>query len=278
MTSENLEYVNSVPLPNSKWLQNYGHVGLVHCMKAHPELFKDIRQDWLGAKPIGFYVKTAEELAKKNGGILQSKTWLVKNRYNSLIRWMKKRPEFFKHIKQEWNGGREIEEHVKTAEELAKKNNGVLKNSIWLVKNGYSGLDTCIRKHPESFRHIKQEWKGGRSMEEHIRTAEKLAEENGGILYNSVWLYKNRHQGLSRFMRNHIEAFKHIKQEWKGGKNMKEHIGTAKELAKKNGGILQNYGWLKKNGYNGLAHCMKNYPEVFRHIKQLKLNSHGIPV
>ena len=39
------EYKNWMPLPNNSWLIANGHSGLVECMKTHPEIFKDIRQD-----------------------------------------------------------------------------------------------------------------------------------------------------------------------------------------------------------------------------------------
>ena len=187
-TAEELAKKNNGFIPYGGWLANNEHHGLVECIRKHPEAFKHIKQDWKGGKTIGEYIKTAEELAKKNGGILQNKTWLRDNGHRNVERCMNFYPEVFKHIKQN-KKQKTIEEHVKTAEELAKKNDGVLQNSFWLQKNGYNRLDGCMRKHPEAFKHIKQN-KKQKTIEEHIKTAEELAKKNDGVLKNCFWLKK----------------------------------------------------------------------------------------
>ncbi len=71
-----------------------------------------------------------------------------------------------------------INEAVRTAEKMVKTNGGTLPNPKWLRETGYSGLCVAMRKHPELFAHIPQE--KGRTPEEWVRTAEKLAETNSG--------------------------------------------------------------------------------------------------
>lgn len=44
----------------------------------------------------------------------------------------------------------------------------------------------------------------------------------------------------------------------------------AKELSTHFGGILPYQGWLRTNGYNALAECMRKFPKVFADIPQMK--------
>ena len=107
-----------------------------------------------------------------------------------------------------------VEEKVKIAEALAQDNNGLLPYFRWLNRNGYSYILPTIKKYPEKFKHIKREYKQIRKpIEEHVRLAEKLAKENGGILYPVGWLNKNGYAGLVSAIRRHPKEFKHIKRE-----------------------------------------------------------------
>jgi hypothetical protein len=76
-------------------------------------------------------------------------------------------------------------------------------------------------------------------------------------------------------MRTYSKLFAHIKQDNKGGRTPAENVKVAEKLAKGNKGVLQNCGWLRQNGYNGLDHCMRKFPKLFKHIPQLKLDSKG---
>jgi hypothetical protein len=75
-------------------------------------------------------------------------------------------------------------------------------------------------------------------------------------------------------MRKFPKMFAHIKQDRKQ-KSPAEWVKVAETLAKKNRGILQNSRWLQLNGYNGLTQCMRKFPKLFKHIPQLKLDTHG---
>jgi hypothetical protein len=54
-----------------------------------------------------------------------------------------------------------------------------------------------------------------------------------------------------------------------------EWVKLAEKLAKGNKGVLQNTKWLQENGYSGLDQCMRKFPKLFKHIPQLKLDTHG---
>ena len=126
-------------------------------MKTYPKDFEHIEQE---IKSIEDHIKLAEELAKKHNGILPGSSWLVKKGYGSLFNCIIKHSKYFKHIEKN-KLAKNIEEHTKIAEELAKENNGILPNTPRLIKNGYVNLCRCIRVYPGKFRHIKQGYKGG---------------------------------------------------------------------------------------------------------------------
>jgi hypothetical protein len=262
--AEELAMEHDGVLPNSNWLLVKGYGGLRGCMHNHPELFAHIEQD-KKFKSSEEWVKIAEGLAKENGGELQYRAWLSRNGYGGLDSCMREYPELFKHIKQK-KLLKSPEEWVKIAEGLAKENGGEIQRRSWLNNNKYTGLDRCMSKNPELFKHIKQD-KKSKSPEEYVVIAEKLVQENNGVLPDCKWLRNNRHMGVYQCMQNHPDRFKHIKQN-KLIKTLEEWVKIAEELAKDNGGILQHYKWLKRNGCGGLNDCMKNHPELFKGIKQ----------
>ena len=131
------------------------------------------------------------------------------------------------------NKRKTVDEQVKIAENLAQHNNGLLPYSRWLTRHGYSSILPSIKKYPEKFKHIKREYKQIRNpIRHHIKLAEKLTKEHGGILYHVGWLNKNGYAGLVSAIRRHPEEFKHLKQE-KLKKIKKEYAILAKELEKK---------------------------------------------
>jgi len=107
-----------------------------------------------------------------------------------------------------------------------------------------------------------------RTPEEWIAVAEQLAEDNGGKLHTSWWLIKNGYSGLDHAIRNNLELFNHIEQNNNKGRSPEEWVPIAVQLAKDNGGKLQNPKWLTKNGYSGLYDAMRKQPELFKHIEQ----------
>jgi len=154
------------------------------------------------------HVQDAERLAKKNGGILPRTGWLKKSGYSALDANMRKRPELFAHISQKNDRGKTAEEWVPFVEKLAEEHDGVLPSSYWLKKNVCSGLSFCMRKRPELFAHILQDRKG-KTPEEYVKIAEKLAKEHDGVLPSLIWPDGN-HRALYGCIRRHPEVFAHI--------------------------------------------------------------------
>ncbi len=211
-------------------------------------------------------VLEAEKLMKEKGGILPGRKWLIDSGYNSLYCRMKEYPEKFKHIKKEGRKWKTPEEWVKVSEQLVKENSGILPNSKWLTNNGYSGLNTCMNKYPELFKHLEQDNKS-KTPKEWVKIAEEL-EKKYGKLPHYKWLTDNDYAGLNTCMKKYPELFKHIKQISKRGKTPKEWLEVAKQLVKGNGGVLQNIRWLIDNGYSGLGKCIEKHPELFKGMKQ----------
>jgi len=261
-------------LPNSGWLQKNSHIALDCAMRKHPHFFKHIKQISKQGRTPKEWVNVAKKLAKKHDGRLPGDQWRRKNGYSGLSYAMQKHPNLFKHIKQESKKGRTPQEQVALAEKLAKKHGGVLPNCYWLRKNGYEGLYQIMWKYPRLFRHIKQESKKGRTPQEWVPIAEKLARKHGGVLPNCHWLIKNNHRGLYVAVRKHPSLFKHIKQESKKGRTPQEQVALAEKLAKKHGGRLPHVAWLQKNGHTGLNCAMRKRPHLFKHIKQENKKGH----
>ena len=262
--AEELAKNNKGILHPQSWLQNNGYGGLSSMMSKYPDKFSHIKQEKL-TRTIKENVRLAEDLAKKNNGILPGGGWLVKHKYSGIFKYLKKYPEKFSHIKQNYKGGNTIEKNIKIAEDLAKNNNGLLPNCTWLSKNRYLCVYKSLLKYPEKFAHIKQE-KLFKTVDEQIRIAEKLAKRNKEILPNTYWLIKNGYKALAQSMYKHPEKFAHVKQK-KIKKTVKEHIKKYKELIKNNNGVHYSVYWLQNNGYYGLAGCIKKHPEKFKNIK-----------
>lgn len=113
-------------------------------------------------------------------------------------------------------------------------------------------------------------------MEKRLKLAQKLACKNGGKLPNPWKMIQQGHGGLYRYIQRHSKEFKQFKIEKAVGKERtkngrisfnisirEEHLKTARQLAQKNGGTLQDGGWLMQQGYTRLASYIKTYPHVF---------------
>jgi len=85
---------------------------------------------------------------------------LVENGYSALLRVLSTTPtnKLFKHIKRS-RVFKKPSDWVDIAKLLAKKNNGILPRNQWMDENKYVGLTQCLRKYPELFKGIKQEYK-----------------------------------------------------------------------------------------------------------------------
>lgn len=102
-----------------------------------------------------------------------------------------------------------IEQWVAIAEELANENGGLLPYYTTLKAKGFEGLNYPLKKHPEIFAHIRQET----IRSKQIALAEKLANENEGIVPHRRWLQENGYSNLIGYIMGHPEEFAHIPQE-----------------------------------------------------------------
>ena len=263
--AERLAKENDGKLPCIYWLQENGYSALCPVLKANPELFVHLEQEYKRHKSPEEWVPVAEKMAKENGGTVPTKGWLKKNGLGSLGNMLRKYPELFAHLKQE-RGRMKPEEWVPIAERLAKENDGKLPIKLWIHKNGYGGLVGALQVHPELFAHLEQENKNGRSPEEWVPVAERLAKENGGMVPSYARM-KNGYSGLYAAKYNCPELFAHLEWEKKYGKIL-EWVPVAERLAKENDGKLPRECWMRNNGYGGLGTAMSNHPELFAHLKR----------
>ena len=233
-------------LPIIRVRDNYG---LYKCMKNHPKRFEHIPRE--KRKTIDEHVKNAELLAKNNGGILPI---IGARNNNSLHYCMKNHPKRFEHIPQEKI--KTIDEHVKNAELLAKNNGGILPIKIYKIN---SSLYHYVKKYPKRFEHIPREKR--KTIDSHIKDAELLAKNNGGLL--PIGLEKTNPKLYTCILR-HPKRFEHIPREKR--KTIDEHVKNAELLAKNNGGILP----IKIYKNSALYACMLKYPDEFAHISREK--------
>lgn len=159
--AEELVEKNNGILPNIAWLDRNGYYGISRNIRLHPEKFSHMKQD-KKLKMIDEWISIAEELAEKNDGILPYGPWLREHRFSSIQNLMVKFPEKFSHIKQH-RKRKTSNEWLRIAKKMAMENNDKIPCSYWLSNNKYGGLDLFIRRHPEIFKGMKQEYYFGRT-------------------------------------------------------------------------------------------------------------------
>jgi hypothetical protein len=215
--AEKLVKDNKDVLHSHTWLNRNGYYGLSSCIRRSPELFKHLKQNKIH-KSSEEWIEIAENIAKNNNGVLPDHKWLIDNGYSNFYSYFYNHPNIFKHIKHNIirDNRKSPREQVKVAQKMAEDNNGVMPCGVWLKSNNY-GLYKCMIKYPEFFKHIKQENKGGKTPEEHLKDTQKLIKENNGILPKYNWLKKNGYNGLTIFMVRNSELFKGMKQEYRNG-------------------------------------------------------------
>jgi len=267
--AEKLSKRNKGLLPCSRWLANNGYSRILPTMKKFPRKFKHIKREIRKIRiTLQDQVKRAEKLVRQNKGLLPTTRWLLKHGYNSLVLSKNRHKDQFKHLRQERvYKEKPIEECVKIAEELAKKNNGLLNSAKWLTKHKYYYLYTAIKKYPGKFKHIKRQYKRTKPKE-YIKLAEKLAKKNDGLIPCHKWLLENGYRNLSHCITKYPDKFKHLEQQNLRKAKLENYVRIAEELAKGNNNILPHQYWLAKNGYSAIVSAMNLHPDKFSHIKQ----------
>jgi len=80
-------------------------------------------------------------------------------------------------------------------------------------------------------------------------------------IYSGILLFTTKSCGIS--------TFKEFREVYSSQKTPEEWVKIAENLARENGGILPNSGYLSKN-HSSLESCMSRYPKLFQHIPQKK--------
>jgi len=75
--------------------------------------------------------------------------WLQGNGYSGLNTWLYKHPKVVEKYGRDWAGGRTSEEQLQLVMQLTENGKKPIPGVSWLYGNGYTGLDTWLRKHPE---------------------------------------------------------------------------------------------------------------------------------
>ena len=122
-------------LPRRKFLIENGDQTLYQysVQSTTRHFFQHIPRD--GYTKLSEWLRVAKDLAKRNGGVLPSYTWLKEHKYFGLIWALGAHPEDFGDLEQE-TYHRSLDQWVELAEELESKH-GYLPSCTWLLDNGY---------------------------------------------------------------------------------------------------------------------------------------------
>jgi hypothetical protein len=164
-------------------------------------------------KTLAETVLLAEKLTRDNGGLLPRGTWLRANGHHSIRTALQNHPEALAHLKREEGGTQKtLAETVSLAEKLTEANGGLLPTMTWLKANGHHRVWNQLRKYPEAFVHLRREGKIHKTLAESVSIAEKLTEDNGGLLPRITWLKAGGYQHIIGALYQYPEAFAHIER------------------------------------------------------------------
>lgn len=174
---------------------------------------------------------------------------------------------------------RSPEQWAEVAEELAKKNGGKLPLFKDLQAMGYWGMIVAMQRCPGLFKHI--ELSGGRkpkkrvpnkTKEEWIALAEKVAEQNGGVIPCGEKLTEMGYDTLRhKLSGDYAEWFYHIPYESRQ-RSKQEWVAMAEELAAANGGYIPSCKKLVEMGHRRLYDQIKKHPHAFAHLPRQYAN------
>ncbi len=231
------------------------------------EKIKKMRKNEKHKLEIIMRVKEAEMLILHSNGILPPSTWLHHHKFNGLSKCIESNPGAFKNIKQN-RRQKTIQEHIRTAIKLVKKNGGMLPHALALRETGHISLTICMKKYPNMFRDIPQR-KVQKNSDEWKVIAEQLLKEKNGIFPTANELSMTGMGGLVYSMRRNPEKFEKFKKATRVPKikTVDEHLEYAKKLIEENNGVLPAASVLQLN-HQALDGCMRRHPERFREIKK----------
>lgn len=202
-------------------------------------------------------------MAKRHGGTLPNVKWLYHNGFSGLTRAIREHPDAFAHIRQNTLDARR-KKLVQCAKRLAIRHQGTIPSMTWLLRSGYSSLRWAIPKYPKLFASIRIGNDRGKSAEQWLPVAQRLAKKHG-CLPSISWLQDNGYCGLVYAIYKCPEIFAHLTRVFRRKKKPAEWVPIAEQLAQEHG-ELPNPKWLVSNGYNGLQQAMRIHPNLFRGI------------
>ena len=271
--AEALALLNGGKLPRYRDLVRR-YPTLCGAMTRDPDRFAHIPRSTV----LGDQVAKAEAIAAANGGWLPAHTDLLNVDCN-LAFAVYKHPDRFDHIPRAWVKRRQkrAAEYVAEAEALAKLNGGCIEITL-KFQAAHSALTQFMRRCPETFAHIPRKRRKMRTLEQHVKTAERYADKNGGSLPTRCMIRKTDNS-LYIAMGRRPDLFAHIpKDRARERKGVAFYVTLAEKLAKENGGAIPHFSWLVKNGTNNetnLAYVIIRRPECFQHLVQEVRNGHG---
>lgn len=115
-------------------------------------------------------LKLARKLEIENGGKLPNPWKMIQQGHGGLYRYIQRHPtEFSQFTIEEAVGKEQIEEnrrgnfnisireeHFKNAQQLARKNNGVLQDISWLMQHGHTRLASYMKTYPHVFVNLEE--------------------------------------------------------------------------------------------------------------------------
>ena len=104
----------------------------------------------------------AKKLSKKNGGKIPNPNKLIQMGHGGLYRYMLRNSKFFenfevdKAVDMDRRTGTTYnisirEEHIRTAQRLAKRNGGKIPDAEWLQEHSYTSFVAYMRTYPHVF-------------------------------------------------------------------------------------------------------------------------------
>jgi hypothetical protein len=247
---------------------------LAQAVFRHPEAFAHIPRGYIGHRTPEEWVRFAEEIAVKNGGLLPKHKDMVQE-YPSLASCMYRLPQIFEHIpRAKWTLAKKarIGDYVQQAEALASQNGGVLHLSRAL-KTDNNALTCAMRSNPEAFAHIPRFHRETKSLAEHVEFARELTQKFDGKL-PPVSLLKRSYPALRTMMQKHPEAFAEFSK-LTLTTTLAQYVEQARNLLDTNGGVLPAGSWMNKHGYKNLESAIYRKPKAFAGMQQELLDARG---
>jgi len=193
------------PIPHSHWLQGNGYIGLYKWLLKNPEVVEKYGQDWGGGRTSEEQLQLVMQLTENGKKPIPGVRWLQGNGYIGLDIWLRKHPEVVEKYGQDWGGGRTSEEQLQLVMQLTENGKKPIPGVRWLQGNGYSGLNSWLRKHPEVVEKYGQD-RLCRTPEEQLQLVMQLTENGKKPIPSVGWLRGNGYGGLSKWLLKNPEV------------------------------------------------------------------------